>query len=180
MPNLGHQIIKIHELYQVCMVVHDMDKSMALLWDTFGIGPWDIYIRDCHSKLDTELIQDMTYYGKPAQFSFKVALTHDNPGSLQIEIIQPVGGDNIYRDFLKKNGDGLQHLGSHYVDSKEAFTETGKNLEKAGFPCMMSMRTYNANAAYFDTTEVLNTILEVVWRDPSRSRPAPGRVFPAQ
>lgn len=44
----------------------------------------------------------------------------------------------------------------------------------------MSARLYHTAIAYFDTTRVLNTIFEVVWRDPARIRPAPVRVFPEQ
>jgi hypothetical protein len=44
----------------------------------------------------------------------------------------------------------------------------------------MSARLYNTAFAYFDTTKVLNTLLEVVWRDPAKTRPAPVRVFPEQ
>jgi len=41
----------------------------------------------------------------------------------------------------------------------------------------MSARLYDSAIAYFDTTKALNTILEVAWRDPTKTRPAP-RVFP--
>jgi methylmalonyl-CoA/ethylmalonyl-CoA epimerase len=171
-------VIKITDLNQVCMVVNDLDKSMASLWRTFGMGPWDIHVRDYESENEAESIRDMTYYGKPAQFSYKMASTHDKFGGVFIELIQPVAGDNIYRDFLKKNGEGIHHLGWHVVESQEAFAETWKRLEEGGFPCMMSARLYHTAVAYFDTTKVLGTILEVVWRDPARIHPAPVRVFP--
>lgn len=171
-------VIKITNLNQVCFVVNDLEKSMASLWKTFGIGPWDIYIRDPESKMEGESIRDMTYYGKPARFSYKMAGTHDPLGGMYIELIQPVAGDNIYRDFLRENGEGVQHLGWHMVESEAAFFDTWKMLAQEGFPCMMSARLYHTAFAYFDTTRVLNTILEVVWREPGKTRPAPAGVFP--
>ncbi|MFC1916684.1 VOC family protein [Chloroflexota bacterium] len=178
MTNSSKPTISITDLDQVCIVVRDLDKSMKSMWNTFGIGPWDIYIRDCNSTRDGESISNMTYHGKPARFSYKVAVTHNKLGGIQIELVQPVEGDNIYSDFLREHGEGTHHLGWYVVDSQEAFAETTRMLEKGGFPCIQSMRVYAAALAYFDTTKVLNTILEVAWWDPSRSMPAPARVFP--
>jgi hypothetical protein len=180
MINPNQSVMKIIDLSQVCFVVHDLEKSMAFLWNTFGIGPWDIYIRDFKSKIDGESIRDMTYYGKPTQFSYKMASTSKKVGGIFIELIQPVTGNNIYRDFLKENGEGVHHLGWHIVDSLEAFGETWKTMEQQGFPCIMSGRVYNTAFAYFNTKKILNTILEVVWRDPTKTRPAPLMVFPEQ
>ena len=171
-------VITLTDLSQVCLVVHDLEKSMASFWRTFGIGPWHVYIRDPNSKVDGESIWDMTYYGKPVQYGYKVAMTRDKLGGIFFELIQPVSGDNIYRDFLREKGEGVHHLGWHMVDSRQAFAATWKRLERAGCPCMMSARLYHTAVAYFDTTKVLNTILEVVWRDPAKERPAPARVFP--
>lgn len=177
MTSSNQPVIKITDLSQVCMVVHDAEKTMKFLWNTFGIGPWNIYIRDFTSKIDAELIYDMTYYGKPAHFSYKVVHTRNKLGSVFIELIQPLAGENIYRDFLREKGEGVHHLGWHVVNTLEAFDETRKKLEAEGFPCMMSARLYDSAIGYFDTSKVLNTILEVVWRDPTKTRPTP-RVFP--
>ena len=169
-------VIKISELWQVCFVVYDMDKTMQSMWNTFGIGPWEVYIRDPESKNNSECMTDMTYYGKPSRFHYIMARTTGT--GMKLELIQPVEGDNIYSDFLKDHGEGIQHLGWYVVDSLETFAQTTRKLEQAGFPCIMSARLYSSAFAYFDTTKVLNTILEVIWQDPTRNRPAPLRVFP--
>lgn len=178
---MGHSnqpVIKVTGLQQVCLAVRDLDRTMESLWNTFGMGPWEIYVRDFNSTSPDESLTDMTYYGKPAKFSFKVAIARSQLGGIIMELIQPVAGDSIYRDFVRDYGDGVHHLGWHVVDSLEGFNETIKTLEKEGFPCIMSGRTYNAAFAYIDTTKVLNTILEVVWRDQTKSQLAPCRVFP--
>ncbi len=178
MQALPEPIIKVTELGQVCMVVHDIEKTMKSLWNTFGIGPWYMNIRDPNSKSNAECITNMTYYGKPAKFGYIVAQAH--LGNIALELIQPTSGDSIHRDFLRDHGEGVQHLGWYIVNSLETFTETTRILDKAGFPCIMSGRLYSSAFAYFDTTKVLNTILEMVWRDPIIKRPAPIRVFPEQ
>jgi len=179
MANSKQPVIKVKELASICIIVRDLDKSMQSMWDNFGIGPWDVFIRAFNSTRETDSISDMTYYGRPAQFSYKVAIKQNKPGGLGIELIQPIEGDNIYSDFLREHGEGIQHVGWYIVDSLEKLGETTRRLEKAGFPCIQSARTYSTADAYFDTTKVLNTILQVYWRDYSKFQSRrPSRVFP--
>ena len=124
--------------------------------NTFAIGLWDIRIFDADS------LTNMTYHGKPARFGFKLARPHNKLGSINIELIQPLEGENVYSDFLRQHGEGIHHIGSHMVNSITALVETSRRLENAGFTCIMSGRTHWATFAYFDTTKLLNTILEVM------------------
>jgi methylmalonyl-CoA/ethylmalonyl-CoA epimerase len=172
MVNPHQQVIKITELEQVCIVVHDVDKTAQAMWNTFGIGPWNVLTK--HSSDMSE----MTYHGKPARFSFKGALTQNKLGGIGLALIAPLEGDNIYRDFLREYGEGVQHLGHHKVASLEALAETNHKLEQAGFPCAMSGRTVVGCFAYIDTRSVLKTFLKLTWADPSIiSLPPPAHVF---
>ena len=177
MTNPKQPVLKVSDLSQVGIVVRDLDKSIESLWNNFGIGPWNIFSRDFNSTSEIDSLSDMTYYGKPARFSYRAAVTQEKLGGLEIELIQPVEGDSIHRDFLREHGEGVQHLGWYPAESLEAFAETTRKLEKAGFPCIMSGRCYGIAFAYFDTRKVMGTILEMVWRDPTKSR-QPNRVFP--
>jgi len=58
----------------------------------------------------------LAYKGKPAPTTGKSAFAHI--GHVFIEWIQPVTGDNIYTDFLKRHGDGVLALG-YAVSSDE-------------------------------------------------------------
>jgi methylmalonyl-CoA/ethylmalonyl-CoA epimerase len=172
MTNSSHPVIHLTDLGQVCIVVRDVDKSVDSMWNTFGIGPWSIYVMDSSS------MSNMTYRGKPGRFSFKVARTISKLGGIEIELIQPVEGSNIYADFLKEHGEGIQHVGWYKVNSLAVFVETTQMLEKAGFPCMMSARGPRGHFAYFDTTKALNTVLELILPDPSAKPPPSSRAFP--
>jgi methylmalonyl-CoA/ethylmalonyl-CoA epimerase len=138
------------------MVVRDLAKTMESMQNTFGIGPWYVLAYDANS------LKDMTYHGKPARFSFKVARTHGRLGGMEIELIEPVEGDSIYSDFLREHGEGVHHLRCYEVESLEALKVTTMALERQGFPCIMTGRTPRAAFAYFETTPVLKTILEVI------------------
>jgi methylmalonyl-CoA/ethylmalonyl-CoA epimerase len=157
MSNSGQPVIKVTEIEQLCFVVHNIDKSVEALWNTFGIGPW--MFREFHP----DSMAEMSYHGKPARFSFKVARSQNKLGGVEIELVEPLEGDTIYRDFLREHGEGFHHVGWHKVDSLESFNETSRALEKAGFPCIMSGKSSSMAFAYFDTTRVLHTVLEVLW-----------------
>ena len=170
-------IVNINQAKQVAFVVYDCEKAAERLWNTFGIGPWQIDIRDYNSTLDNELIKDMRYHNKPGCFSYKMAEATLGPNGFIIEYIQPLSGENIYSDFLREHGEGMHHIGWHIVNSQEEFDRVTSMLEGRGYPCIQSARVYASQMAYFDTTSVLNTILEVSFRDPTKKRPAPHRIM---
>ena len=49
-----------------------------------------------------------SYLGKPADFVASISLSY--LGDMQLELIEPVRGDNIYSDFLRDSGPGLHHI----------------------------------------------------------------------
>jgi methylmalonyl-CoA/ethylmalonyl-CoA epimerase len=169
MVKSSQPVIKITEFGHVSAVVHDIDKSANSMWNIFGIGPWNVF------TMAASAMSDMTYHGKPARFGFKAAILQNNLGGMGMELIEPLEGDSIYRDFLREHGDGIHHLGSYLVDNLEVFEETTRRLEKAGFACLMRARTHGSAFAYFDTSKVLNTILEMLWIE---SFPQPDYVLP--
>ena len=61
-------------------------------WNVLGIGSWETYL------WEPSLIYDRKYYGKPSWAGEKIALAR--VGNAQLELVQPVEGDSIYRDFL--------------------------------------------------------------------------------
>jgi methylmalonyl-CoA/ethylmalonyl-CoA epimerase len=171
-------LIEIKQAQQAAFAVYDVDKTIERLWNTFGIGPWKIHIRDYNSTLDNEMISDMRYHNKTSRFSYKVAETSLGPNGFMLEYIQPLSGENIFSDFLREHGEGMHHIGWHIVHSQEEFDRVTSLLEGQGFPCLQSARVYASQMAYFDTSSVLHTMIEVLYRDPNRKRPAPHAMYP--
>ncbi len=62
-----------------------------------------VRIPDVHFAPDT-----CSYLGKPADFVASISLSY--LGDMQLELIEPVRGDNIYSDFLRDSGPGLHHI----------------------------------------------------------------------
>ena len=71
-----------------------------------------------------------------------------------MELIEPVDGDNIFKDFLVEHGEGLHHLGF----SVDNIAETTQVMNREGFATLMSFDSGNANVAYYDTVGSLKCI----------------------
>ncbi len=143
--------IKVTDLFQVGIVVRDLEESMERYKSLLGIECWRIH------EITPETNQ-FTYYGKPVEHSFKAAFTM--LGKLMIELLEPVEGDSIYRDFLNEKGEGIHHLGHVRVDDLD---QALQELEEAGFPCIETGgdRAGFHSWAYVDTTPALGYILEL-------------------
>jgi len=168
MTESGKPVIDITDLDQLGFVVRSVEKSTEALWNTFGIGPW------MFREFPVESMEEMIYHGKPARFSLRAARSQKKLNGVEFELIEPLEGDSIYSDFLKEHGEGFHHIGWYKIASLEAYNETAQALEKAGFPCIMSVRSGNIAFAYFDTAKVLGTILEVLRIIPPPEGTPPG------
>jgi methylmalonyl-CoA/ethylmalonyl-CoA epimerase len=170
-------VIKITSLVQVSIIVNDLDASMKRLWETFGIGPWRILVRDPYSEDETSRLSNCTYYGKSVKYGYKTASTINKLDGMILELTQPTFGPNIFSDFLKERGEGIQHLGWYVVQTREEFKEAWGKLEAAGYPCIQSGTPFGREYAFFDTTNILGTVLEMLWCDPS-VKTTPNYIFP--
>jgi methylmalonyl-CoA/ethylmalonyl-CoA epimerase len=143
--------IKVSELFQVGIVVRDLDESLKRYKTLLGIESWEMF------EINSSTYQ-FTYHGKPVEHSFRAAFTM--LGHLMIELLEPLEGDGIYRDFLNEHGEGIHHLGHVRVDDLD---KAVRELEEAGFPCIETggTRIDFHSWAYVDTTSALGYILEL-------------------
>ena len=145
-------VIKVEKLFQLGIVVRDLQKSMKLYEELFGIDDW------ADMEIESEMFDSISYNGKPvenARFATGIA----DVGPLQIELIQPVAGDLPYADFLKEHGEGLHHVGHIYVPDIDTAV---KALEERGYPCIFTGSTPTTKFAYVDMTEAMGVIVELV------------------
>ena len=96
---------------QVAIIVEDLDAAVKAYWELFGIGPWHIY------TYGKPLVKEMSYHGEPADYKMRIALSYLGP--TRIELIQPLEGDTVYRDFVEEHGYGVHHFGV-LVDDMDA------------------------------------------------------------
>jgi len=87
---------------QIAWVTRDLDATETALTGLLGVRKW-VRIPDVHFAPDT-----CSYLGKPADFVASISLSY--LGDMQLELISPVRGENVYSDFLRESGPGLHHV----------------------------------------------------------------------
>jgi len=96
--------MKIGEICQIGIVVRDLQKAVDNYWSALGIGPWSIV------RIEPPLLRDVTLRGKPVVASMLAAIAQS--GSIQLELIQPLEGPSIWKEFLEERGEGIHHVQS--------------------------------------------------------------------
>jgi methylmalonyl-CoA/ethylmalonyl-CoA epimerase len=89
---------------QIGAVVADLDKAIHYLEEIVGIGPFRVIDWPPEGRTDIEKF----YYGKPADFTARMAFT--DLGPIELELIQPLEGESIWADFLRERGGGIHHI----------------------------------------------------------------------
>jgi len=139
------------------VVVKDLEKTLDTLTNVFGIGPFKIL--DFPPK-DMKDDIEMTYHGKPADFSAKFCFA--DMGNVELEIIQPISGKSVWFDFLEKHGEGIHHL-KFKVPYLE---ETKQYLNEYNFKMIQSGSAVGVNKgktwAYFGTEDKIGFVIEVL------------------
>jgi len=143
---------RVEEITQVGIVVRDLQRAMENYWKTLGIGPWRIF------TYQPPTLKEPMIRGKPVNYSMKIALAQI--GSLQIELIEPLEGPSIYKEFLRQRGEGLHHIQSRPKD----LNETLESFKKSGVNILMSGKFGEGAFYYMDSEPVLGIIIEIVKR----------------
>jgi len=141
--------VKLPPVQQVCIVVRDMDRAIEYYGSTFGIGPF--------RTIDVDM-EGVLLRGKPIRTTIKVAFAKSGP--LQVELIQPVEGKNIYTEFLDSKGEGLHHLGFQVDDLEAILAELAKEGIEPVFHQSLPHR--GTAFAYVNSDKVGGVIFELI------------------
>lgn len=143
----------------VAVVVRDINKAVEY-YQSLGIpSPEPGWIHDSSTYADYKV------YGKTPNTIDKTKMRYAQVGSFKIELVQPIKGKPIYKEFLDNEGEGVHHL-AFWVDGLD---EEAAKLEKIGIPCITSVKLSpddehcpNGRFAYFDTRKVGNVLIELM------------------
>ncbi len=138
--------LKLPPVYQLGYVVKDIEKACSYYESVFGTDSF------CE-VMDVDMSGAMLR-GKPIETTIKVAFV--NSGDVQIELIQPVEGENLYTEFLETRGEGIHHLGYMIEDIAAFKAEYTKKLGEPIFYHDMGVMEF----AYFDASEVGGLMIE--------------------
>lgn len=135
---------------QVGIVVRDLHAMVDTLSKVLGIGPFRIMEWPLEG-VDPQA----TYHGEPG--NYRLLLAFATIGNTQLEIVQPLEGQNIYSDFLEEHGPGLHHIRLTVPD----FEERAAGLEANGIKNIASGTGVHVGSkwAYFDTSQILEGVV---------------------
>lgn len=142
------------EIKQICILVEDVHEAMKNYWDLLQIGPWDV------RHFTPETCRDFYVKGKRVteDFDFICAVTWHK--DMELELIQPIKGPNIYREFLDRHGNGLHHFKVVIRDDDE-LKEYVKELEAKGMPVTQTGWIDNDVHYYVDSQKLLGFTMEL-------------------
>jgi methylmalonyl-CoA/ethylmalonyl-CoA epimerase len=157
------------KIVEVCFVTEDHLRTMAGLV-RLGIGPFRVY------TFNPDSVTQQTYHGQPSSFSLTVCFATNN--DLTFEIMQPVSGRTVIREFLDAHGEGIHHIafdcgGAPWDQRIKLFTDRG-------FAATQSGRWLDQNSfSFFDTEAATTTCFETYHFPPDFEFPEPDRWYPA-
>ena len=157
-------------VYQGALVVRDVEATMKWYTDQLGIGPWRVAL------LEPPRLTDMRNRGESVDYSFKYAVAWT--GETMWEIIEPVDGPSIYKEFLDEHGEGVHHILVQHegVDFETALESFGRR----DCPPAMEGRIGNIRFAYLESDGPLKTTLEIIDRPPDAEPITPDYWYPAE
>ena len=144
---------KSKNLAQIAWVVPDLAAAERVFQDTLGFPSF--------ARMEHLRAQDLegSYQGAPGRFEFHLALAYS--AGWMIELIQPVSGANIYRDFLDRHPKGGVHHVAYTVPEADFEREVEELLSK-GCRVVQTLRLPVARVAYFDTSVELGVLTEII------------------
>jgi hypothetical protein len=100
--------------------------------------------------------QKIFYRGNETLNSIKLGAVQYN--KINIELIQPLGGKNIYQEFIDSGREGFHHIGM-YVDDLDASID---NFKENGINPIQLGQIVKMHYAYMDTEDTFGIIIELL------------------
>ncbi len=101
-PMKADALIQNHKMAQVAIVVKDIEKARKNWAMVLGMDLPEVSIAKSHPSRPTK------YKGTPSSAEAKLAFF--NLENIQIELIQPLGGNSTWQEFLDTKGEGIHHI----------------------------------------------------------------------
>ncbi|MGY5850973.1 VOC family protein [Salegentibacter sp. F14] len=141
------------KLTQIAWVVHDIEAAKVFFKDLLGTKNFS------NTEISRLSDYDGTYYGRPSNAENLVAMAYS--GGVFIELIQPVSGNSIFRDYIDESPTGgVQHI---------AYSTKLANLDKAvsqfqdkGYTIISCFDTPIAKIVFFDTRKEIGVFTEIM------------------
>ena len=130
------------------VVVRDLGRAIKH-FQSMGFGPF--------VSNPSEVVTDRKVYGKPANIKLRGA--EGVLSGIKFEVIQPVEGNSVQKEFLENKGEGINHIG-FIVDDLEG--EVKKMEERGIYPISTGKVPPNRKFAYMGTNKIGGVVIEFI------------------
>lgn len=149
MANAEQEKSAFQNLHHVGVIVKDIEKTIDYL-TSLGIGPFGMP----GGPQVVEIPFQGELHGKPAEWKLKVSVARI--GGIELELLQPSGGESLWQEFIDSGKEGLHHIG-FTVDDIDSEVE---KLVKKGIKVLTGAREEKGGFAYFETDTIGGIITE--------------------
>ena len=136
------------KLHHISIVVRDVEKAQQF-YESVGIGPWVDYPPMAeYVKIDVP--------DEKGFYNLKIKCTRIGP--VQLQLVEAGDGESLYKDHLRKKGQGVFHIGLEVDDIRAA----DATVETMGLKVLSSGRRENGSGfSYLDTASEAGVVLLV-------------------
>ena len=143
---------EVTEATQIGIMVEDIYSAMDNYYNILGWGPWEVYTAAPPGLSKTKI------GGEKVPYSMKLAVYQLE--NIQVELIEPMSGPTIYRDFIEEKGEGLHHFACYGpMSDMDILKRHQDELNKNGLKVTMSGDFYEDRYAYYDTELLLGGVI---------------------
>jgi len=135
---------------QIAFVVRDIEQARHRFAKLFGCEPPEVM------TTPPGLEVGQTFEGEPSDAQAHLAFF--NLENVQIELIQPTGGNSSWQQFLDQHGEGVHHLGFWTEDMAASRAE----LESQGYPMFHRGDFPGGEFAYHNSGEAIGALIELL------------------
>ena len=132
-------------VFQLGYVYKDIEKQAKIMESVFGVSKFTMV---------GPLILRINYRGEKAKITVRAAFAQYS--ETQLELIQLIEGDSIYKEFLDQGREGFHHVLYRVDDLKAVINKYKEN----GIEVIQSGRIMSSSYAYMDTEKKLGIIIE--------------------
>jgi methylmalonyl-CoA/ethylmalonyl-CoA epimerase len=137
-------------LAQVAIVVHNIEEAAQRYADIFGLPVPEPIVTG------PGLENNQTYRGAPSDARAKLAFF--SVGQVQIELIEPLGGESTWQEVLDRKGEGVHHI-AFWVEGMQKSVDF---LKTKGIPMVQRGDMGEGQYAYFDSEPQLGVMMELL------------------
>jgi catechol 2,3-dioxygenase-like lactoylglutathione lyase family enzyme len=137
-------------LAQVALVVRDIEATAKRYAEIFNLPVPEVI------TLAPGLEVTQTYQGQPSNARAKLAFFQLGP--VQLELIEPMGGESTWQEVLDRKGEGFHHL-AFWV---EGMQKSADFLKGHGIRMVQRGDMGEGQFAYFDAEAQLGVVLELL------------------